>query len=84
MIKDLKEQRRHKELAHLEIGQFDNDFEVKYDLLPAIKLIAEIIDLMNEAIINYPWSDGKYEKYDLRKEVLESTEKLKAPLSGFY
>lgn len=84
LIKKLKEQRRHQELAHLKIGESDNEYAVKYNLLPAIKLIAEIVDLMAGEQIPYAWSDGSYEKYSLRKEVLDSSEKIAAPMNGFY
>jgi hypothetical protein len=84
LIKELKEQRRHQELAHLKIGEVDNEYAVKYNLLPAIKLIAETVDLMAEKTIDYAWSDGRYEKYSLRKDVLESVDTIKAPMNGFY
>lgn len=71
LIKKVK-QRRHKVLAHLKVGSEDN-FEPTYDLLAAIKLLVEIIDLIAGQNIGYAWSDGRYEKYDLRKEVLDET-----------
>ncbi len=83
-ISDIKDQRRHNELAHLKIDNQDNELGVKYDLLPAIKKIAEIVDLINESAIDYPWSDGRYEKYDLRKMLLESDEKLSGPPDNFF
>ncbi len=39
---------------------------------------------MNGTPISYLWSDGSYEKYNLRKVVLESAEKLAAPAGNFY
>ena len=58
-------------MAHLKIGDEDNDYQVRYDFVPTIKLIVDIIDLMNQNKINYGWQDGRYEKFDLRKEVLK-------------
>lgn len=83
-IKEIRDVRRHTELAHLKVDSQDNELGVKYDLLPAIKKIAEIVDLMNEAVIPYLWSDGKYEKYDLRKLLLESDERLSGPTNNFF
>lgn len=83
-IKDIRDGRRHTELAHLSVGSQDNDFAVRYDLLPAIKKIAEVVDMMNESPIPYPWSDGRYEKYDLRKLLLETDEKLSGPPDNFF
>jgi hypothetical protein len=82
-ISGLRDERRHEKLAHLKIGKVDNEFDVRYDLAPAIRMIADIVDLMNGGQVEYLWSDGSMEKYDLRKIVLESKEKLTAPLSGF-
>lgn len=70
-ITPLKRHRRHTKLAHLKIGELDDDYEVRYDFIPIIKLMANIIDLMNEKTVGYSWSDGRYEKFDLRKEVLK-------------
>ena len=67
-INDLKK-RRHEKLAHLKIGEHDSEYEPKYDLLPPIKLIITIIDAINGEKVNYNWSDGRYEKYDLRNEL---------------
>ncbi len=36
-IKQIKKERRHKELAHLKVGSQDNELDVTIDLLPAIK-----------------------------------------------
>jgi len=82
-IKEIRDVRRHTELAHLKVNSQDNELGVKYDLLPAIKKIAEIVDLMNNNTIPYLWSDGRYEKYSLRKLLLESDEKLSGPPSNF-
>lgn len=70
LIDIVKRERRHTQLAHLKIGVKDNDYQIRYDFTPAIKSIVEIIDLMNETKIYYNWSDGRYEKFDLRHEVL--------------
>ena len=70
LIQNIKQDRRHNQLAHLKKGSEDNQYEPKYNLKPAIRLIIEIIDLVNITPINYEWSDGSYEKYDLKKEVL--------------
>ncbi len=70
MIAKAKQERRHEKLAHLKIGIEDNEYEVRYNLIPTIKLMIDIIDLMFEKKISYEWSDGQYEKFDLRKEVL--------------
>jgi len=71
-ISDIKENRRHIQLAHLKIGEEDNQYDLRYDFSSFIKLIVKIIDLMNVSEINYEWSDGKYEKFDLRKEILNN------------
>jgi hypothetical protein len=83
-VAEIRDQRRHTELAHLKVGSKDNDLAVRLDLLPAIKKAAEIVDLMNNAAIPYFWSDGRYEKYDLRKLLLESNEKLSGPPDNFF
>jgi hypothetical protein len=70
LIKDIKHIRRHTKLAHLKIGNIDDEYEVKYNFIPAIRLIIEIVNLMNGESMSYTWSDGRYEKFDLRKEVL--------------
>ncbi|MCF0057760.1 hypothetical protein [Dyadobacter sp. CY356] len=70
LIDKLKKERRHIQLAHLKIGTTDEEYDIRYELTPAIKVIIDIIDLMNLENISYTWSDGKYEKFDLRKEVL--------------
>ena len=70
-INRLKNERRHKKLAHLQIGEIDSEYDLKYNLTPIIKLIIEIIDLINIKKINYEWSDGAYEKFNLRSLVLE-------------
>ena len=68
-IKDIKQKRRHEKLAHLKIGEIDDEYEPKFNLLPIIKMIVETIDLLNTSRINYLWSDGSQEKYDLRKQL---------------
>lgn len=83
-IKVIKDGRRHTELAHLKIGEQDNELHVRYDLLLPIQKIAEIVDLMNEIPIPYNWSDGRYEKYDLRKLLLESKERMSGPPNHFF
>lgn len=70
-IKDIKQKRRHEVLAHLKIGSRDN-FRLSQDLLPTIKLISEIVDLLAKKEVSYNWSDGRYEKYDLRRELLSN------------
>lgn len=70
-ITPLKRNRRHTKLAHLKIGEIDNDYEVRYDFIPIIKLMVTITDLMNEKIVEYKWSDGRHEKFDLRIEILK-------------
>lgn len=70
-ITPLKRNRRHIKLAHLKIGEVDDDYELHYDFVPVIKIMVLIIDLMNEKRIEYNWSDGRYEKFDLRKEILK-------------
>lgn len=66
LIKDFR-RRRHEKLAHLKIGELDNEYEPDRNLLPAIRLIVAIIDLMDNQKTDYLWSDGRYEKYDLRE-----------------
>ncbi len=73
LISKLKNERRHNRLAHLKIGVEDNDYQLRYNLIPAIKLIVHIIDLMKNTKIQYNWKDGKYEEFDLRKEILNET-----------
>ncbi|HEY0769674.1 MAG TPA: hypothetical protein VGD31_05020 [Sphingobacteriaceae bacterium] len=75
--------RRHTELAHLKIGEQDNELMVQYDFRIMIVLIAEIVDLAAQTKLPYLWSDGRYEKFDLRKEILESEERLSRPLGDF-
>lgn len=70
IIQDVKLIRRHTQLAHLKLGAIDDEYEIRYNFTPAIRLIIEIIDLMNGETVSYSWSDGSYEKFDLRKEVL--------------
>lgn len=70
MIAGAKQKRRNEKLAHLKIGLEDNEYEIRYNLIPTIKLMIDIIDLMFEKKVSYQWSDGQYEKFDLRKEVL--------------
>lgn len=72
LVSKIKNERRHKQLAHLKIGIEDNEYEIRFDFVPVIHLIVKIIDLMNLSEINYEWSDGKYEKFDLRKEILNN------------
>jgi hypothetical protein len=71
LIDKLKKVRRHTQLAHLKIDTKDDDYEIRYNLTPAIEMIVEIIDLMSNTKINYHWSDGQHEKFDLRYEVLK-------------
>jgi hypothetical protein len=71
LISKVKKERRHTKLAHLKIGVEDNDYDIRYDFTPAIKSIVELIDLLNVEKVNYKWSDGQYEKFDLRHEVLK-------------
>ncbi len=73
LISQLKKVRRNTKLAHLQVGSEDNEYEVKYNFTPAIKLIVQIIDLMSCARINYKWSDGQHEKFDLRHDVLKDS-----------
>jgi hypothetical protein len=69
-ISQVKENRRHVQLAHLKIGEEDNQYELRYDFSLIIQIIIEIIDLMNITEINYIWKDGKSEKFDLKEEIL--------------
>ena len=73
LISKVKLDRRHIKLAHLKIGVEDNDYDVRYDFSPVIKAIVEVIDLMNIDKVNYKWSDGRYEKFDLRHEIFGET-----------
>jgi len=68
-IKEIKQKRRHEILAHLKVGNIDT-YEPYFDLLPAIKTIIELTDLIAGNKINYNYSDGSFEKYELRKELL--------------
>lgn len=68
-INELKTKRRHEQLAHLKKGKKDDDFEPRYNLKPAIKMILEIIDLMAIQKQNYYWKDGSFEKYNLKEVV---------------
>jgi prepilin-type processing-associated H-X9-DG protein len=70
LIEEVKLNRRHLQLAHLKIGAEDNEYQLRFDFKPALKLIIEIIDLMSQNKANYLWSDGHYEEFNLRKEVL--------------
>jgi hypothetical protein len=69
-IRGIKQKKRNEILAHLKIGNEDS-YEPSLDLLPAIKTIIEITDLIAGNKINYNWSDGSFEKYDLRKELFQ-------------
>jgi hypothetical protein len=69
LIKDFKQKRRHETLAHLKIDSRDN-LKPMFDLLPSIKIIVEIVDLLDKKETGYYWSDGQFEKYNLRKELL--------------
>jgi hypothetical protein len=77
LITKIKKERRHTQLAHLKIGTEDNEYQIRYNLTPVIKLIVDIIDLMSNAKINYNWSDGRYEKFDLRYEILKEQTEVK-------
>ncbi|RZL42300.1 MAG: hypothetical protein EOP00_23665 [Pedobacter sp.] len=70
MIAGVKQKRRHEKLAHLKIDAEDNEYEIRYNFIPTIKLMVEIIDLISENKVPYEWSDGQFEKYNLRVEVL--------------
>lgn len=72
LIKDLKQNRRNEQLAHLKINSTDGQYVPHYHVLPAINLVIEIIDLMAGSKISYLWKDGQYEEIDLRAEVLKS------------
>jgi hypothetical protein len=65
-IREIKQKRRHEKLAHLKIGEIDNEYEPKFNLLPIIKIIITTIDLLNNSVVSYQWSDGSQEKYELR------------------
>jgi hypothetical protein len=73
LIDKIKKHRRHTQLAHLKIGSKDDQYEPSYKLKPAIKAIVDIINLMEGVEINYKWSDGRYEKYDLVQEVFKDS-----------
>lgn len=68
-IKNLKEHRRHKQLAHLTIGESDTEFEIKYNFCQILHLIIEIIDLMHKSEIKYTWKDGSHEIFNLKEEL---------------
>lgn len=69
LISNVKHERRHTQLAHLRIGIEDNEYDARYDFTPAIKIIVDIIDLMNIDRISYKWKDGQHEQFDLRHEI---------------
>jgi hypothetical protein len=69
-IHDLKLIRRNKQLAHLDIGQEDNDYQPRYDFRPIIKHLVETINLISEKEINYIWKDGSVEVFNLVDEVI--------------
>jgi hypothetical protein len=52
-------------LAHLKIGEKDEYLPI-YDFNSIINLLVVIVDEMSNQTINYNWSDGSMEKYDLR------------------
>lgn len=68
-VTPLKRNRRHTKLAHLKIGEIDDDYEARFNFTHIIEIMVSIIDLMIESRINYTWNDGKYEKFDLRDEI---------------
>src|SRR5688572_19645062 len=69
IIDPIKKIRRNTQLAHLKIGDKDNDYQPRYDFIQTLKMIVDIIDLMKEQKVGYKWSDGRYEKHDLRIDV---------------
>lgn len=70
LTEELIKNRRNTKLAHLKIGEIDGEYDLKYNFIPIISLIVEIIDLMAETEKKYLWKDGSYEKFDLRKIIL--------------
>ncbi|RDY59720.1 hypothetical protein [Flagellimonas nanhaiensis] len=72
-LRPLKTQRRHKQLAHLESGKEDNDYMIRYNLLPHVKRIVNLLDLITGKTVTYVWKDGSHEKFDLRNEILAKT-----------
>ena len=75
LINEIKQKRRHEQLAHLSFGQIDNQYYPEYNFIETINLIIEIIDIMNQKRFNYLWKDGSYEKFDLRNEILNNNYK---------
>jgi hypothetical protein len=72
-ISEVKQLRRNDRLAHLNKGKIDQEYDVRLNVTPAIFNAVNILDLVSEKKCSYNWSDGRYEKYDLRKEVFEKT-----------
>jgi len=69
-IDDLKKTRRNKQLAHLDIGHKDNDYEPRYDFRPIINHIVITLNLISQTERKYIWKDGSMELFDLVDEVL--------------
>lgn len=72
-ISEVKNIRRHTQLAHLKIGTVDNDIQPRYEFTPVLQMIIDIIDLLDQQKVEYKWSDGRYEKHNLRIDVLKET-----------
>lgn len=58
-------------MSHIKINAQDNEYDLRYNFTPLIKLIIKIIDLMANETITYQWNDGQSKNFDLRTEVLK-------------
>ena len=66
LINIIKKKVRHQTLGHLKIGMEDDRYIPEYDLGKVIKVLIDLIDLLNNEKVNYIWQDGSQEKYNLR------------------
>jgi hypothetical protein len=70
-IHELKKIRRNKQLAHLDYGYEDNDYQIKYDFRSILELLVKTVDIISEKEQIYIWKDGSNEKFNLVEEVLK-------------
>lgn len=80
---DLKQQRRNQELAHLNKDSVDNELNINIDLRPHIINLLKIMDVLFDEDLKYPWSDGAYEKYDLKVFFKSTLGTLTYPANNF-
>jgi hypothetical protein len=75
-IHQLKTIRRNKQVAHLDVGHVDNDYEPRYDFRSVLNHLVETLDLISQQERKYIWKDGSFEVFDLIEEVLIKPTKI--------